>query len=209
MDWSFTIAFTVDYAIRWYATTNPWTYPFGFFPIVDLLACLPVYIQWLAGGSSTQLNFVRFVRVLRVVRVLRAFKALNAAMTPVQKSLLTLSLTFISVLFLGAGLIYTTEIQAYDDMHDGRTREEDGLMTFTFFDAIYYMLVRTDAVYAMTCSSVRACVDGELLHAMSPSPHLPTATVPSLHRATVIKNLESPSPSSVLSIVSFSIPPRR
>ena len=67
-----TFLFTVDYAIRLYASSNRLTYPFGFFPVVDLLTCVPVYVELGLGTGVAGLSFFRFARVLRVLRVLRS-----------------------------------------------------------------------------------------------------------------------------------------
>lgn len=61
IDWSFTILFTVDYCLRFYAAPNFLRYIVSFFPIIDVLTCLPVYLEWIVGNAGAQLNFFRFV----------------------------------------------------------------------------------------------------------------------------------------------------
>ena len=58
--------------------------------IVDVLAVLPSYLEWIAEASDSAssdvgLHFLRFLRVFRVIRVLKAFKMLRQSLGAVNK----------------------------------------------------------------------------------------------------------------------------
>jgi voltage-gated potassium channel len=69
-EWVFTIAFTIEYALRLYSVKRPLRYTVSFFGIVDLLAILPSYLSLFIGGIESLL----VVRALRIVRVFRILK---------------------------------------------------------------------------------------------------------------------------------------
>ena len=70
IEWTFTILFTVEYALRLYCVQRPWRYAFSFFGVVDLLSIVPTYLSILTHGSQALL----VIRTLRLVRVFRVFK---------------------------------------------------------------------------------------------------------------------------------------
>lgn len=70
LEWTFTILFTIEYALRIYSTKKSWAYVKSFYGIVDLLAILPTYVSLLLSGTQF-LSIVRAIRLLRVFRVLK------------------------------------------------------------------------------------------------------------------------------------------
>lgn len=69
-EWTFTIIFTIEYALRLYSAPNRLKYAFSFFGIIDFLAIIPSYLGiFVAGGQ----NFL-IVRVLRLLRIFRIFQ---------------------------------------------------------------------------------------------------------------------------------------
>lgn len=75
LELAFTLFFTFEYLLRWYASEDRLTYPFGFMAIVDLLAIAPTLM--LAGTefmAFRALRGIRLLRLLRLVRVLRFFR---------------------------------------------------------------------------------------------------------------------------------------
>jgi voltage-gated potassium channel len=149
LDWSVTILFIIDYLLRWYISNNRFTYPFGFFAIIDLLACLPVIISWvlLAGNIPTfaAINILRVVRVFRVLRIIRTFKMLNASLDPVTEALFTVTFTVICLIFIGAGVFHLLEQELYTAINSSIREEYDGNPanpgSIYFLDAAYYMVV--------------------------------------------------------------------
>lgn len=69
IEWTCTILFTVEYAVRVYCVKQPLAYVLSFFGIVDLLSVLPAYIGLLLGRSAS-FAVVRSLRLLRVFRIL-------------------------------------------------------------------------------------------------------------------------------------------
>jgi voltage-gated potassium channel len=70
IEWTFTILFSLEYAVRIWCVRPVRAYTLSFFGIIDLLAVLPTYLSlFLPGGQ-----YLAVVRILRVVRVFRVFK---------------------------------------------------------------------------------------------------------------------------------------
>lgn len=72
LEWSITILFTVEYALRIYCIGRPIRYMTSFFGVVDLLSILPTYLSLMVPGS-------RYLGVIRVLRLLRVFRVLKLA----------------------------------------------------------------------------------------------------------------------------------
>ena len=70
LEWTFTVLFTVEYAVRIYSTPDRWRYIRSFYGIVDLLAILPSYL----GIFLNNMNYLLIIRLLRVLRVFRVLK---------------------------------------------------------------------------------------------------------------------------------------
>lgn len=70
IEWSFTLLFTVEYALRIYCTPQRKRYVFSFFGLVDLLALIPTYLALVVSGS----HFLVVIRLLRVLRIFRVLK---------------------------------------------------------------------------------------------------------------------------------------
>ena len=72
VEWGFTIAFTVEYALRLYCVRRPLRYATSFYGIVDLLSILPTYLGLLVTGAGPML-------VIRILRILRLFRIMHMA----------------------------------------------------------------------------------------------------------------------------------
>lgn len=70
IEWIFTIAFTIEYALRIYCVRNPLKYATSFYGVVDLLAILPSYLSFLIAGTHS----LMVIRALRLLRIFRIFK---------------------------------------------------------------------------------------------------------------------------------------
>jgi len=79
LEWGFTIAFTIEYAVRLWCVDRPTRYARSFFGIVDLLAVLPTYLSVLLPGGQALLT-VRLLRLLRVFRILKLAHHVSEAM---------------------------------------------------------------------------------------------------------------------------------
>jgi voltage-gated potassium channel len=70
VEWTITVAFTVEYLLRLVAVDRPGRYARSFFGVVDLLAILPTYLA-LAVPATQSLMVIRAVRLLRVFRIMK------------------------------------------------------------------------------------------------------------------------------------------
>ncbi len=78
LEWSFTILFTIEYALRLAITRRPERYAFSFLGIIDLLALLPTYLTLITAGGS-YLVVIRTIRLLRIARILKLSRYLREA----------------------------------------------------------------------------------------------------------------------------------
>lgn len=70
LEWFFTIAFTIEYVLRLYCSTNRAKYASSFFGVIDLLSILPTYVAIFLSGAQ----YMMIVRILRLLRLFRIFK---------------------------------------------------------------------------------------------------------------------------------------
>ena len=111
-EWGFTIAFTIEYALRLWCAPSMGRYARSFFGIVDLLAIVPTYLTLIVPGGQALLT-VRALRLLRVFRVLklahyvseasvltRALRASRHKITVFVSAVLVLVVTFGSMMYL-------------------------------------------------------------------------------------------------------------
>ena len=146
IDWTITILFSIDYVLRFFIANNRLAYPFSFFAIVDIVACMPVYLEWANVGGNSSLRFVRFLRVLRVLRIIRAFRMIAVFSSASSKALLTLALSIVCMIFLGAGVFNVVETQEFETFANGRTDrstyvEPSAPDEMSFLDGCYFMVV--------------------------------------------------------------------
>lgn len=72
-EWTFTVLFLAEYAMRMLSVRSPWRYALSFFGIVDLGAILPTFISLLYPGAQSLL----VIRAFRLLRVFRVFKLMR------------------------------------------------------------------------------------------------------------------------------------
>ena len=78
IEWSLTLLFTIEYAMRLLCVRRPMAYATSFYGIVDLLTVLPTYLSLLFPGSQA-LIVIRALRLLRVFRIFKLPRYLNEA----------------------------------------------------------------------------------------------------------------------------------
>jgi voltage-gated potassium channel len=71
VEWTLTIAFTIEYMLRLVAVDRPWRYALSFYGLVDLLSIVPTYLA-LVVPDTQSLMVIRAIRLLRVFRILKA-----------------------------------------------------------------------------------------------------------------------------------------
>lgn len=70
LEWSFTILFTIEYALRIYCTNNKKRYIFSFMGIIDFLAIIPTYLMFI----YPPIRYLIDIRIIRLIRIFRVFK---------------------------------------------------------------------------------------------------------------------------------------
>ena len=105
--------FAADFLYNFMSCSNTIPFLLESWTIVDLLTIVPVYFTlWLRAneseGHGVNLSVFRFVRILRLIRIMRMFKLLNG-LSGVQRQLVTLTLTLVSLVFMAAGIIHIME----------------------------------------------------------------------------------------------------
>lgn len=78
LDWTFTLLFTIEYALRLICVHKPMRYVKSFFGVIDLLSILPLYLG-LFIPESRFLADVRILRLLRMFRILKLSRHLGEA----------------------------------------------------------------------------------------------------------------------------------
>jgi voltage-gated potassium channel len=73
VEWTFTVLFSLEYALRMYCVKRPLAYATSFYGIVDVLAILPSFLSLVLPGAQSLL----LVRALRIVRVFRILKLVH------------------------------------------------------------------------------------------------------------------------------------
>ncbi len=102
IEWSFTIAFTIEYFLRLSCIGRPWKYATSFYGIIDLLAIVPTYVSLLLPGGQ-YLLVIRILRVLRIFRVLKLIQfsqEANEMARALRSSLRKISVFFATVIAL-------------------------------------------------------------------------------------------------------------
>ncbi len=78
IEWILTLLFTAEYVARLVCSRRPLRYALSFFGLIDLVACLPLYLT-LFDVQSKSWMIVRSIRLLRVFRVLKMMRMLREA----------------------------------------------------------------------------------------------------------------------------------
>ena len=107
----FTIVFIFDFFLGWYLFQGTNTAFFmKSYTIVDILTIVPVLIAWgeRSGGGTGFFMVFRFLRILRLLNILKAFKEIYG-FDELNRQILELSLTILSLVFIAAGLMEMLE----------------------------------------------------------------------------------------------------
>ncbi|PRY65174.1 voltage-gated potassium channel [Vreelandella songnenensis] len=114
LEWSFTILFTVELAVRIYCLERPTVYLKSFYGVVDLISILPAWLVLLMPGFHA-LVIIRFLRVLRIFRILRLMEFVGEGrllIEALKRSVRQVLLFFCSIFMvvtMFAALMYTIE----------------------------------------------------------------------------------------------------
>lgn len=114
LEWTFTVLFTVEYALRLWCVRHPWRYARSFFGVIDLLAVAPT---WLALFVP-ELHVLIDVRVLRLLRMFRLLKmaayvaeygALVRALAASRRKIAVFLSFVLMVVVIAGSLMYVVE----------------------------------------------------------------------------------------------------
>jgi voltage-gated potassium channel len=83
LEWTFTIAFSIEYLTRLVVAKQAKKYATSIWGVIDLLAVLPAYISLIVGGFH-YLIVIRILRLLRVFRVLRLVRFYSESLTLIK-----------------------------------------------------------------------------------------------------------------------------
>ena len=114
LEWTFTLIFTLEYAMRIVVVDRPWRYVRSFFGIVDLLAVLPTWISLVAVGSQ-YLLVVRALRILRIFRILKLTRYVGEAdllwltLVRARRKVLIFFSTILTLVLIFGALMYLIE----------------------------------------------------------------------------------------------------
>ena len=78
VEWTLTVAFTIEYVLRLVAVDRPWHYARSLFGLADFLAVVPTYLA-LVLPAAQGLMVIRAIRLLRVFRILKLAHFLDEA----------------------------------------------------------------------------------------------------------------------------------
>lgn len=118
LEWFFTIAFTIEYAVRLWCVGRPRRYALSFFGVVDLLAFLPTYVSLVLPGGQV-LAVVRILRVLRVFRILKLAQfvtegtVLGRALWAARYKITVFLFTVLNIVVIVGALMYIVEGPAH------------------------------------------------------------------------------------------------
>ncbi|MGB1247386.1 MAG: ion transporter [Chitinophagales bacterium] len=114
LEWTFTVLFTIEYALRIYSSKRKMGYILSFYGLVDLVSIIPTYLGLFAFGAK-YFAIVRAMRLLRVFRVLKMVQFLNefnlllqALKSSFKKILVFLGFVIIIIMIFGT-LMYGIE----------------------------------------------------------------------------------------------------
>lgn len=113
-EWAFTLAFTVEYAVRLWVVKRPLRYARSFYGIIDLLAILPTFLS-LLFPASTSFAVIRALRLLRVFRVLKLVEYSSEAGVLIQallrsrRKIFVFLATLVTIIVIFGALMYVVE----------------------------------------------------------------------------------------------------
>lgn len=102
LEWTFTIIFTLEYALRLISIRKPFRYVFSAFGIIDLLAIIPSYLSILLPGAQSLLvlRALRLLRVFRIFRMVHFISEMRFLSVAIVNSLRKISIFILFVLTL-------------------------------------------------------------------------------------------------------------
>ena len=114
LEWTFTLIFTIEYALRLICVRRPLLYCRSFFGVVDLLSILPTYIGLFIGEFKYVL-IIRILRLLRIFRILKLYEymeeahVLMAALSNSSRKIMVFLYAVITLVIVFGAIMYGIE----------------------------------------------------------------------------------------------------
>lgn len=122
LDYFFMIVFSIEYLLRLYCVRRANVYAKSFYGIIDLLAILPSYLEYILPNSH-MLMIIRSFRLLRIFRIFRMVRFLDesrymifALLRSFNKIMVFLIFIVLLTVFLGS-LMYVLEYEHNPGFH--------------------------------------------------------------------------------------------
>ena len=117
VEWALTLLFTAEYIARLLCVRRPLRYALSFFGIIDLLACIPLYLTFFSINSRSlvivrSIRLLRVFRILKMMRLLREAHALRAAVWDSRDKILVFLATVLVAVTISGTLMYQVEYGA-------------------------------------------------------------------------------------------------
>jgi len=109
--------FIIEYLLRFYGSTNRWSYVVDAYSIIDLVAILPTMILIVAPVSGIYAD-IRFVQTIRIFAAFRIFRFLRfvgkdhllfGTISPEMLKVVRLVTTILIIFFVSSGFFYYAE----------------------------------------------------------------------------------------------------
>lgn len=114
LEWSFTLAFTIEYIARLATVERPLRYARSFFGVIDLLAVLPTYLAFFfpelhALIDIRVLRLLRTFRILKLVAYVNEYRFLAAALRDSRRKILVFLSGVVMIIVSLSTLMYVVE----------------------------------------------------------------------------------------------------
>jgi voltage-gated potassium channel len=114
LEWTFTIAFTLEYVARLVCVQHPLRYARSFFGVIDLVSVLPTYLAFFfpelhALIDIRVLRLLRTFRILKLVAYVNEYKYLAAALRDSRRKILVFLSAVVMVIVSLSTLMYVVE----------------------------------------------------------------------------------------------------
>merc|ERR1712195_383510 len=107
------------------------------FAMIDFMSIVPFYIEVALGADDSSFMFLRiarFLRIMRLLRVLRSYRVMTLANSELQRGLIMLVLSILSLIFISTGCILEAESYGADDP------------VWNFHNTVYFVVVTLSTV---------------------------------------------------------------
>lgn len=108
-----TVQFTIEYILRFWASPNKTHFVFNAMNTIDLLAIVPVYVEWFGTSQGVDTSYLRVLRLARVFRVMKIGRYvswiiifINAIIASIQPLSMLLYVMMITIVFFSSFMYF-------------------------------------------------------------------------------------------------------